>query len=246
MELCKMLIKDYYLEKSDRQLGKMMPQLLPSKHVRKFIDNMGLKRDMEAKRRILMDHPGVFKAGNSPSNSRPEGTVLKRADGYWYIKTATGTVQYHRWLWQQAYGPVPEGMCVCIVRKISKWQNLDVSCLRLATPAELILMNHRPAKFAKRRKQAWRKWRENRKITLDHLLADILPLHGERLSAEALIADWQTHSATNPGLVKTNDVKLAETRLKELVPQLNTLLARYYQAKPVKSVDPAFARYPDF
>lgn len=52
----------------------------------------------------------------SPHNTRPHGYEILRAPDhngkrYWWIKPADGRrmMPKHRWLWEQAYGPIPEG-----------------------------------------------------------------------------------------------------------------------------------------
>ena len=51
-----------------------------------------------------------------PHNTRPPGyemlrTADKKGRRYWWIKPADGRrmMPKHRWLWEQAYGPIPEG-----------------------------------------------------------------------------------------------------------------------------------------
>ncbi len=67
-------------------------------------------------------HPNAvktqFKKGASPHNTRGPGHESIGDDGYWWIVTdrrnpwtggATWRVHKHRWLWEQANGPVPKG-----------------------------------------------------------------------------------------------------------------------------------------
>ncbi len=57
-----------------------------------------------------------FKKGNIPRNSCAVGTI-KKTDRYWIkVRNEGGQKKcwqpYHRYLWEQAYGPIPEGYYV--------------------------------------------------------------------------------------------------------------------------------------
>lgn len=58
--------------------------------------------------------PTMFKKGNVPANRVPIGSEMMRADGYIWIKIRDGRknanwIQKHRYLWEQANGPIPRG-----------------------------------------------------------------------------------------------------------------------------------------
>lgn len=55
-----------------------------------------------------------YKKGHVPKNRKELGEVYLRSDGYVWIKVQDGTgnrnwTQYHRYVWEQNNGPVPEG-----------------------------------------------------------------------------------------------------------------------------------------
>ena len=55
-----------------------------------------------------------FKKGNVPLNRKEIGAIYPRADGYLWIKIKDHSknenwTQYHRYIWEQANGPIPEG-----------------------------------------------------------------------------------------------------------------------------------------
>ena len=55
-----------------------------------------------------------FKKGNIPLNRKEIGAIYPRADGYLWIKVKDYSknenwTQYHRYIWEKANGPIPEG-----------------------------------------------------------------------------------------------------------------------------------------
>ena len=80
-----------------------------------------------------------FKKGNRPHNIRKVGYECFRRVGdtdYVYIKVAEGEkmVMKHRWLWEQAHGPIPEGCCV--VFRDGDTHNCTLENLELVTRGE--------------------------------------------------------------------------------------------------------------
>lgn len=83
-------------------------------------------QDSHNKGQKMLDHvyqaaePTMFKPGNLPHNTLPVGTELELPDGYLWVKIndipkAKKNVnwkQKHRLLWEQNYGPIPEGHLV--------------------------------------------------------------------------------------------------------------------------------------
>lgn len=75
-----------------------------------------------------------FKKGNIPKNRSEIGQLKQRSDGYVWIKTQDGAlnhnwVQYHRFIWEQAHGPIPEGMKIIFLdgnRSNCKLENLEL------------------------------------------------------------------------------------------------------------------------
>lgn len=82
-----------------------------------------------------------FKPGNKPHNTEPVGTVVTRSDGYKQKKIAEPNVWrlLHLLVWEEYYGPVPEGMYVEF--KDTNRGNTDINNLFLATPQEHVEMN---------------------------------------------------------------------------------------------------------
>ena len=84
-----------------------------------------------------------FKKGNIPKNRKPLGEVFLRSDGYLWIKLQDGHLndnwqQYHRWLWEQVHGPIPEGFRVYFLdgdRRNCRIENLELVSEAVAATA---------------------------------------------------------------------------------------------------------------
>lgn len=84
-----------------------------------------------------------FKKGNVPKNRREVGEIIERSDGYLWIKTQDwhqndNWQQYHRWLWEQEHGPIPEGFRVYFLdgdRRNCKIENLELVSEAVAATA---------------------------------------------------------------------------------------------------------------
>ena len=78
----------------------------------------------------------MFKPGNRPHNAMKVGSRVQTEDGYWKTKVAEPDVWEfdHRRIWQQTYGPIPEGMIVSF--RDSNKDNLDPKNLMLITRDE--------------------------------------------------------------------------------------------------------------
>ena len=84
-----------------------------------------------------------FKKGNVPKNRREVGEIIERSDGYLWIKTQDwhqndNWQQYHRWLWEQVHGPIPEGFRVYFLdgdRRNCKIENLELVSEAVAATA---------------------------------------------------------------------------------------------------------------
>lgn len=78
-----------------------------------------------------------FKPGNQPHNTKPVGYERAcKKDGYIYLKVADGQPMQlkHRYVWQQHYGEIPEGMIV--VFRDGDHTNCDISNLELISREE--------------------------------------------------------------------------------------------------------------
>ena len=91
----------------------------------------------------------TFSAGSVPLNRKPIGSericskdgfiLVKIAEPNPYTSAQTRYKHKHIWLWEQTYGPVPEGCCVAF-RDANKL-NCDLDNLMLVTRAELLRLN---------------------------------------------------------------------------------------------------------
>ena len=84
---------------------------------------------------------GQFKKGNKPPNYLPVGTINFTTDGYPKEKIADPNkwVLKHRKVWEDNFGPIPEGHSVCFLD--GDKSNYDISNLILLSNEELARMN---------------------------------------------------------------------------------------------------------
>lgn len=96
-----------------------------------------------------------FKKGNLPANTLHDLAITVRLDHpktrkgrpYKWIRIAKGKwVHYHRWLWEQAHGPVPAKHMV--IFKDGNTMNCVLSNLELITMAENAMRNYNKEKAA--------------------------------------------------------------------------------------------------
>lgn len=86
-----------------------------------------------------------FKKGNLPHNTREDGAISVRYHkrdqrNYLYIRLGKGKWElYHRCVWQQHKGEIPDGMVVAF--KDMKFWNCDINNLELITRQELMRRN---------------------------------------------------------------------------------------------------------
>lgn len=89
--------------------------------------------------------PTQFKTGNKSWNLLPVGSVVVSCIGYKMRKKQMGGPWnerwelYHRWVWEQHNGPVPDGFLVTF--RDGDRMNCDISNLMLVTPQENHMMN---------------------------------------------------------------------------------------------------------
>ena len=87
-----------------------------------------------------------FRKGHKSINSLPVGTEVFR-DGYVLLKLRDGAklkqwgrwVLKHRYVWEQAHGPIPEGMLVVFLD--GNTRNCELSNLALVSKEENVIMN---------------------------------------------------------------------------------------------------------
>lgn len=77
-----------------------------------------------------------FRPGHMPHNTRPENYESVDIDGYVHIKPPGEKymILKHRWIWEQAYGPIPPGHCLIFLDRNK--QNCSLNNLALITRAE--------------------------------------------------------------------------------------------------------------
>lgn len=81
-----------------------------------------------------------FKKGERPANERPVGSIVVSSEGYCLRKKQMEGSLWERWeflhraVWEEHYGPIPEGMVVSF--RDSNRLNCDISNLMLITKGE--------------------------------------------------------------------------------------------------------------
>lgn len=86
-----------------------------------------------------------FKKGNRPSNKVPIGTITKRSGYMWIkVKDNNGTKNfklYHRYVWEQANGPVPEGYRLFFLD--GNPYNCSLENIRLVKDSVMVVANNK-------------------------------------------------------------------------------------------------------
>ena len=80
-----------------------------------------------------------FKAGHTPHNKLPIGSIIQKSDGYMWQKLGEGArdwKQKHLLVWEEANGPIPEGYMITF--KDGDHTNYNLDNLALITLAENI------------------------------------------------------------------------------------------------------------
>jgi hypothetical protein len=95
------------------------------KRIEEFMSAEGIERSSRTR----------FKKGHRPHNQRDIGTETQHADGYVYIKVGEGKpVLKHRYVWEQANGPIPDGHNIAF--RDGNRGNCDLSNLYLISREE--------------------------------------------------------------------------------------------------------------
>lgn len=103
-----------------------------------------------------------FKKGQQPHNTKHDGAVTVRTDSsgtaYKYTRIKSGKwVLYHRHLWEQANGPIPEGHI--LVFRDRDPMNCELDNLELITRSENLRRNYNRDKAAESMRQKWKRVR---------------------------------------------------------------------------------------
>lgn len=85
-----------------------------------------------------------FKKGNLPHNTREDFDISLRKDkqkyAYYYIRIKKAKwILYHRWLWEQAYGDIPQGFNIQF--KDGDTLNCDLSNLYMIDRSNQVVIN---------------------------------------------------------------------------------------------------------
>lgn len=100
----------------------------PSNKGKRIVEFMS-KEGIEASSRTR------YKKGHRPHNTRSVGSECQHADGYVYLKVGEGKpVLKHRYVWEQANGPIPDGHCIAF--RDGNRANCDLSNLYLLSREE--------------------------------------------------------------------------------------------------------------
>tara|TARA_R110000868_G_scaffold155261_1_gene381664 strand:- start:275 stop:898 length:624 start_codon:yes stop_codon:yes gene_type:complete len=84
--------------------------------------------------------PTMFKKGNKPHNSKHDGAERISVDGYLEVRISKGEYKYkHRVIYEQHYGPIPDGMIVRF--KDGNKMNLILDNLELIDRGQNMLNN---------------------------------------------------------------------------------------------------------
>lgn len=97
---------------------------------------------------VMKPNSGNFKTGHLPANTRPIGSERTSKDGFIEVKVLkrnphtgcpTRFIHKHRYVWEQAHGPVPDNMIIAF--KDGDKNNCELSNLMLISRAELLTLN---------------------------------------------------------------------------------------------------------
>ncbi len=118
--------------------GRFKPGCIPTTKGKKWDDYMS-KESQERSRSTC------YKAGHTPDNRLPVGSIRVRGDGYLIKKVQERGSQWDRWkplhklTWEEHNGPIPKGMNVGF--KDLNIKNCSIDNLYLLTKAENLRMN---------------------------------------------------------------------------------------------------------
>lgn len=109
--------------------GRFKPGQIPA--------NKGQKMDSEQYEKCKVT---MFTTGHKPHNIKWNGYERVSKDGYTEVRVAEKIFKLkHRIIWEQTYGPIPDGMI--IIFKDKNKQNFDIANLEMITKQESIARN---------------------------------------------------------------------------------------------------------
>ena len=106
------------------------------------------ERQKEIKKKLKATQ---FRKGDRPANEMPVGAIVVNSYGYKLRKKQMQGTQWERWeflhraVWEEQFGPVPDGMVVTF--KDGNRLNCEISNLMLATKGEMAVMAKKGYKF---------------------------------------------------------------------------------------------------
>lgn len=113
------LIKELYPISDTFSLMKILG--LTYEQVNHKAYKLGLKKlphvMKQIKREASEKSAGTYKKGKAPANTKPVGSIARAQKGYKAIKVAEPNVwvMLHRKIWEDANGPVPDGMVISYI-----------------------------------------------------------------------------------------------------------------------------------
>lgn len=123
-----------------RELGRKSsqhPKSIAARFKKGFVPfNKGKKeQEFRSQEAIERCRTTQFKPGHRPHNARPEGyESVRNGNVYIKVKGESRMRPKHRYVWEQHYGPVPEGMCVTF--RDGNKLNCSIENLLLITESE--------------------------------------------------------------------------------------------------------------
>lgn len=148
---------DNYKNNSLRELAEKLDRTMPSvkNRLRKLklykTENRGkYKKGMtpwnKGTKGVMKGNCKSYKKGHKPHNTKYDGCISIRTDTgtgikYKWIRISEGNwVEYHRYLWERANGPIPKGMIVRF--KDGNSMNCVVENLEMVSMAKNLKMNY--------------------------------------------------------------------------------------------------------
>ncbi len=165
--------------------GLFLPQAIREYRFKKAQFNKGLIPWNKGLKGIRMSPRTEFKKGHVPWNTKFDGCITirdKNRKPYKYIRVSSGKwVLYHRWLWEQHNGPIPQGFMVGF--KNGNTLDVRIENLMLISRAENVQRNRNNEKASKTLKKVWAEGRFN---LSDRYIANAIAPRDPELRARVL------------------------------------------------------------